>query len=186
MALLAFPARHLAWTESAIFGFDHFLPISKAYLLEISICTASWWVVASRANSCGARDLCGQAFTQNIHPIWSEASACGKHPSVHVGPWSYGCRVDSSVYQSFHARFCKFSLRSALNCRISESTIYIRCNSCLHVLNWVCTFCFGQVLANFRSLSSGNLDWYSWLTVKFLPVENILLCTYVPQATAAE
>ena len=116
---------YLAWTESAIFGFDHFLPISKAYLLEISICTASWWVVASRANSCGARDLCGQAFTQNIHPIWSEASACGKHPSVHVGPWSYGCRVDSSVYQSFHARFCKFSLRSALNCRISESTIYI-------------------------------------------------------------
>ena len=42
MALLAFPARHLAWTESALFGFDHFLPISKAYLLEISICTASW------------------------------------------------------------------------------------------------------------------------------------------------
>ena len=80
-----------------------------------------------------------------------EASACGKRSSVHVGPSSYGCRVDSSVHQSFHARFCKFSLRSAQNCRISESTIH--CNSCLHVLNWVCTLWFWHFLANFKSSS---------------------------------
>ena len=46
----------------------------------------------------------------------------------------------------------------------------------LHVGIAMQSFCFGQVIANFRSLSSGNLDLYSWLTVKFLPVENNLLC----------
>ena len=80
-----------------------------------------------------------------------KVSACRKQPSVHVGPSSYSCRVDSSVCQSFHARCCKFSLRSALNCRISESTIH--CNSCLHVLNWVCTLWFWHFLANFKSSS---------------------------------
>ena len=155
-------------TESAPSALGKFSPISKAYLLEISICTASWWVVASRANSCGARDLCGQAFTQNIRPIWSEASACGKHPSsVHVGCLRYGCIVDSSVYQSFHARCCKFGLR-------------------IFGLNWVCTLWFWQVLANFKSLSSGNLDLYTWLTVKRPPVGNIFLCPKVAWAAAAQ
>ena len=90
-----------------------------------------------------------QAFTQNICPISSEASACGKHPSsVHVGCLSYGCIVDSSVYQSFHARCCKFGLRI-----------------------------FGLPIS--RVHLSTMLDLHSWLTVKRPPVGNIFLCPKV-------
>ena len=83
-----------------------------------------------------------------------ESSACEKHPSVHVCCLSYGCRVNSSVYKSFHARFDRFSFWLALNCRITESSLYR--NSCLHILNWACTFRFAQVLANFKSSSLGD------------------------------
>ena len=77
----------------------------------------------------GARDLCDQAFTQHICPIWSEASAFGKHPSVHVGCLSYGCRVDSSVYQSFHAGCSKFSLRIWPGLSLHSLVLTMSCQS---------------------------------------------------------
>ena len=80
-----------------------------------------------------------------------EASACGKRSSVHVGPSSYGCRVDSSVHQSFHARFCKFSLRSAQNCRISWVNHPLQqLSACpqlsLHLLLWASSCQFQKLI----------------------------------------
>ena len=156
---------YLAWTESALFGFDNVL-LSQKSLSSGNLDLYYSWLTVKRppmeapsvlkgclscsctVDSCVAPIISYLEFQPSASAellpqlskcpqlslhllLWARsrqfqklifwesrfvqlASACGKYPSEHLGCLSYGCKVNSSVYQTFHARLCEFSLQSAL------------------------------------------------------------------------